>query len=101
MDVRGGTGDGELAVDVDSTICEVHGYAKQGAGYGYTRQRGHRADIGEILHTRMHTGSANSRRGAQRFVRETIGRVRRARPGHAARRLGVLVEQGDPRAHRP
>ncbi|MFN8034839.1 MAG: transposase [Acidimicrobiia bacterium] len=26
-----------LIVDVDSTICEVHGSAKEGAAYGYTR----------------------------------------------------------------
>ena len=32
-----GPGDGPLVVDVDSTICEVHGYHKQGACYGYTR----------------------------------------------------------------
>ena len=79
-----GPGDDALVIDVDSTICEVHGYAKQGAAYGYTRVRGYhpllatRADTGEILHTRMRKGSANSSRGAQRFVRETIRRVRRA-----------------------
>jgi hypothetical protein len=79
-----GPGDGDLVIDVDSTICEVHGYAKQGAAYGYTRTLGYhpllatRADTGEILHTRMRKGSANTARGAQRFVRETVGRVRRA-----------------------
>jgi len=79
-----GPEDGELVIDIDSTIVEVHGYAKQGAAYGYTRQLGYhpllavRADTGEILHTRMRTGSANTARGAQRFVRETVGRVRRA-----------------------
>ncbi|HEX6255811.1 MAG TPA: IS1380 family transposase [Euzebyales bacterium] len=79
-----GPGDDDLVIDVDSTICEVHGYAKQGAAYGYTRQLGYhpilatRADTGEILHTRMRKGSANTARGAQRFVRETVGRVRRA-----------------------
>jgi hypothetical protein len=26
-----GPGDGPLTIDVDSTICEVHGYHKQGA----------------------------------------------------------------------
>lgn len=56
----------------------MHGYAKQGAAYGYTRQLGYhpilatRADTGEILHTRMRKGSANTARGAQRFVRETV-----------------------------
>jgi hypothetical protein len=73
-----------LVIDIDSTICEVHGYQKQGAGFGYTRQRGlHpllavRADTGEMLHVRFRKGSANTARGAERFVRETLARVRRA-----------------------
>ncbi len=79
-----GPADGELVIDVDSTIVQTHGYAKQGATFGYTRVRGYhpvmavRADTGEILHMRMRKGSANSGRGAQRFVRETVRRVRRA-----------------------
>jgi hypothetical protein len=28
--------DGPVLVDVDDTIIEVHGYAKQGASFGYT-----------------------------------------------------------------
>ncbi len=73
-----------MFIDIDSTICEVHGDAKQGAAYGYTRQLGlhpllaARADTGELLHARMRKGSAGTARGAERFVRETIGRVRRA-----------------------
>ena len=35
-----GPGDERLVVDVDSFIGEVHGYKKQGAGFGYTKQRG-------------------------------------------------------------
>jgi hypothetical protein len=79
-----GPGDAPMTIDVDSTVCEVHGYAKQGAAYGYTRVLGYhpilatRADTGEVVHTRMRTGAAHTARGAQRFVRETIGRVRRA-----------------------
>lgn len=79
-----GPGDGPLVIDIDSTICEVHGYQKQGAGFGYTKTKGlHplvavRADTGEILHIRFRKGSANTGRGAQRFVREVIARVRRA-----------------------
>jgi hypothetical protein len=79
-----GPGDAAMFIDIDSTICEVHGDAKQGAAYGYTRQLGlhpllaTRAETGEVLHARMRKGSAGSGRGAQRFVRETIGRVRRA-----------------------
>ena len=36
-----GPGDGRLVVDVDSFIGEVHGYKKQGVGFGYTKQRGY------------------------------------------------------------
>jgi hypothetical protein len=35
-------------VDVDDTIVEVHGYAKQGAGFGYTRVRGLNALIATV-----------------------------------------------------
>jgi hypothetical protein len=79
-----GPGDGRLVVDLDSFVGEVHGYAKQGAGFGYTRQRGYhpilatRADSGEVLHIRLRKGSANSARGALRFVDELIARVTRA-----------------------
>ena len=79
-----GPGDAPMTIDIDSTICEVHGTHKQGAGYGYTRVLGYhpllatRADTGETLHVRFRKGSSNTQRGAQRFVRETVGRVRRA-----------------------
>jgi hypothetical protein len=79
-----GPGDGRLVVDVDSFVGEVHGYAKQGAAFGYTRQRGYhpilasRADTGEVLHLRLRKGSANTSRGALRFVDELIARVGRA-----------------------
>jgi hypothetical protein len=79
-----GPGDGRLIVDIDSFVGEVHGYAKQGAAYGYTRQRGYhpilasRADTGEVLHLRLRKGSANTLRGALRFVDELIARVGRA-----------------------
>jgi len=36
-----------------------------------------RADTGEVLHARMRKGSAQSQRGAERFVRELVQRVRR------------------------
>jgi hypothetical protein len=79
-----GPGDAPMTIDVDSTVCEVHGHHKQGARYGYTRQLGYhpllatRADTGEVLHARQRTGRAASGRGAERFVVETAGRVRRA-----------------------
>ena len=79
-----GPGDEPMTIDMDSTICEVHGNQKQGAGYGYTHVLGYhpllatRADSGETLQVRFRKGSANTQRGAQRFVREVVGRVRRA-----------------------
>jgi hypothetical protein len=79
-----GPGDGPLTVDVDSTICEVCGYHKQGAGYGYTRQLGYhpllaaRAGSGEVLHARLRKGAANTARGILRFVDELVARLRRA-----------------------
>jgi hypothetical protein len=79
-----GPGDGPLTVDVDSTICEVCGYHKQGAGYGYTRTLGYhpllatKADSGEVLHARLRKGSANTARGILRFVDELVARLRRA-----------------------
>ena len=53
-----GPGDGPLVMDLDSFVGEVHGYEKQGAGYGYTRIYGYhpiiatRADTGEVIHIR-------------------------------------------------
>jgi hypothetical protein len=79
-----GPGDGRLTVDVDSFVGEVHGHAKHGAGFGYTRQRGYhpllatRADTGEVLHIRLRRGSAGSPRGVLRFADELIARVARA-----------------------
>jgi hypothetical protein len=77
-------GDGPLVVDADSTICEVHGYHKQGACYGYTRRLGYhpllatRADTGEVVPARLGKGSANTARGIARFVDELVARCRRA-----------------------
>jgi hypothetical protein len=50
-----GPGDGPMTMDLDSTVCQVHGYHKQGAAYGYTHTLGYhplvatRADSGEVL----------------------------------------------------
>jgi len=79
-----GPGKERLVVDLDSFVGEVHGHAKQGAGYGYTGALGYhpllatRADTSEVLHVRQRKGQANTQRGALRFVEELIARVRRA-----------------------
>jgi hypothetical protein len=83
---RAGAGPGEerLVVDVDSFVGEVHGYAKEGVGFGYTRRRGYhpllasRAGTGEVLHVRLRKGQAASPRGVLRFAEELIARVERA-----------------------
>jgi Transposase DDE domain group 1 len=82
-----------VTIDLDSTICEVHGKAKQGAAYGYTRVFGYhpllatRAVTGEVLHARLRKGS--SQRGHRRFVEELVARVRRAGA------TGPLTVRGD------
>jgi hypothetical protein len=79
-----GPGERPLVIDIDSTICEVAGNAKHGAGYGYTKVLSYhpilatRADTGEVLHARMRRGAANTQRAARRFIDELVARVRRA-----------------------
>ena len=74
-----GPGAGPVTIDLDSTVCEVHGHQKQGAAYGYTRQLGYhpllatRAETGEVVHARLRKGS--SQRGANRFIEELIARL--------------------------
>ena len=80
-----GPGDGPLTIDLDSTICETYGLAKEGAhDHGYTGQRGYHpllavaAGTGDVLMARLRQGRANTARGAAHFLRETVGRVRHA-----------------------
>ena len=77
-----GPGDGPLTIDLDSTICETCGLAKEGARrHGYTGQRGYHpllavaAGTGDVLMPRLREGRANTARGAAHFLRETVGRV--------------------------
>jgi hypothetical protein len=80
-----GPGSAPLTIDVDSTICETYGLAKQGARHhGYTKVRGYHpllavaAGTGDVLHARLREGRANTGRGAANFLVETIARVRAA-----------------------
>jgi hypothetical protein len=79
-----GPSEERLVIDIDSFIGEVHGYQKQGAGYGYTKKLGYhpllatRAGSAEVLHIRNRKGQANTQRGNRRFVSELLARVRRA-----------------------
>ena len=80
-----GPGDAPFTIDLDSTICETYGLAKEGARHhGYTSQRGYHpllataASSGDVLMARLREGRANTARGAAHFLRETVGRVRSA-----------------------
>ena len=94
----GGPGDGPLTIDLDSTICETYGPAKEGARrHGYTGQRGYHpllavaAGTGDVLMSRLRAGRANTVRGAAHFLRETVGRVRYA---GATGQLTVRADSG-------
>jgi hypothetical protein len=80
-----GPGAAPFTIDLDSTICETFGLAKEGAlHHGYTHVRGYHpllavaAGTGDVLMARLREGRANTVRGAAHFLRETIGRVRHA-----------------------
>lgn len=70
-----------LLVDLDDTIIEVHGYTKQGSGYGYTRVRGLNALIATVttagtapvvVAQRLRKGACGSPRGAARLVADAL-----------------------------
>jgi len=93
-----GPGDEPMTIDLDSTICEVYGCHKHGAGYGYTHVLGYhpllatRADTGETLHVRFRKGSGQhpARRPAIRARGGGSGATRRGeRAAHPALRLGA------------
>jgi hypothetical protein len=73
-------------LDVDDTLIEVHGYGKQGAGFGYTRVRGINALLATLSTTsaapvivaqRLRKGATNSSRGAKRLVGDAVKTARR------------------------
>ena len=87
-----------MTIDLDSTICETYGLSKEGARHhGYTGQRGYHpllavaAGTGEVLMARLREGRANTARGADHFLRETVSRVRYA---GASGQLTVRADSG-------
>src|SRR5712691_12054869 len=80
-----GPGPDPLTIDLDSTICETYGLAKEGGTrFTHTGVRGYppllavAAGTGDVLMARLRGGNANSGRSAGHFLTETIGRVRAA-----------------------
>jgi hypothetical protein len=85
-------------LDVDDTIRATYGYAKQGAGYGYSGVKGLNALIAAlstpasapvIVATRLRNGSANSARGAARLVADAL------KTSRASGASGLLVVRAD------
>lgn len=77
-------------VDLDDTIRETHGYAKQGAGYGYSGVKGLNALVATlstptaapvIAGIRLRKGSVKSPRGAGKMIAEALAAARRAGAG--------------------
>jgi hypothetical protein len=75
---------GQMMVDIDDTIIEVHGYAKQGSGYGYSGVRGLNALLATVstsesapvvVAQRLRKGSCGSPRGAARLVADALKTV--------------------------
>lgn len=87
---------GPVLVDVDDTIIEVHGHAKQGCGYGYTKVRGLNAQLATvstpgsapvIVAQRLRKGSAGSARGAKRLVADALKTVTTMTGGDSSKLL--------------
>ena len=77
---------GYAFVDVDDTVIAVHGHAKQGAGFGYTRVRGLNALLATVttadsaplvVAQRLRKGACASTRGAKRLVADAVKQTRR------------------------
>src|SRR3954451_22052769 len=75
---------GRVLVDIDDTIIEVHGHAKQGSGYGYSGVRGLNALLATVSTSqsapvvvvpRLRKGSCGSPRGAPRLVADALKTV--------------------------
>lgn len=75
------SGTDRVMVDIDDTIIEVHGYTKQGSGYGYSGVRGLNALLATLSSTesapvvvaqRLRKGSCGSPRGAKRLLADAL-----------------------------
>ena len=96
---KAGAGPGDaIHLDLDSTIYETYGLAKEGARHhGYTGARGYHpllavaAGTGDVLMARLREGRANTARGAAHFLRETVSRVR---CGGASGQLTMRADSG-------
>lgn len=86
VDAEAASSEGYALLDVDDTIIEVHGHAKQGAGFGYSGVRGLNALLATltiagavpvVVAQRLRKGSTGSPRGAKRLVGDAVRTARR------------------------
>ena len=86
-------------LDMDDTIKATYGYAKQGAGYGYSGVKGINALLATIstpaaapviAASRLRKGSANSARGAARLLADALKAAARAGADPAAGSLVIV-----------
>jgi hypothetical protein len=80
-------GDQVAYLDVDDTIRETHGYAKQGTGYGYNKVKGLNVQLATlstptaapvIVATRLRKGNSASAHGSARLIADALATARRA-----------------------
>src|SRR4051812_39195675 len=85
-----GGGEQLVFVDVDDTVREVHGYAKQAAAYGYTQVRGLNVQLATvstplaaplIARARLRRGNTSSAAGAGRLLAQAMTTARAAGAG--------------------
>lgn len=90
-------------VDIDDTIRATHGYAKQGAGFGYSGVKGLNALLAivstplsrpVIAATRLRAGKTNSARGASRLVADALKTAKACGAGGPAGK-GLIVLRAD------
>jgi hypothetical protein len=94
-----GSGTGGIAfIDVDDTIRQVHGYAKQGAAYGYSGVRGLNVQVATICtpitapviaRARLRKGSTASAKGSGRLLAQAVTAA------HAAGVTGRVMVRAD------
>ncbi len=89
-------------VDVDDTIRQTYGYAKQGAGYGYSKVQGLNAMLVTattststpiILGTRLRKGSVASAKGAPKLLDDALATLKRT--GTTSTSTGLVIMRAD------
>ncbi|MCL2541298.1 MAG: IS1380 family transposase [Nocardioidaceae bacterium] len=85
--LAGADAEGIAFLDVDDTVREVHGYAKEGAAFGYTGQRGLNVQLATIstptaapviARARLRKGNTASATGVGRLLAQAIKTARAA-----------------------